>query len=91
MATCPYCLSAIEKKSNICHNCGAERGYISLLSKVRGALFIVAWGILAPIILDVILVLLVNNIVIVVFMSFAFFAIILFSVYKLTCGTAWYR
>jgi hypothetical protein len=91
MATCPYCLSAVEKNSYVCHNCGAEKGYISLLSRVRGALFIVVWGILAPIILELILVLFVNSIIIFLVASFTFFAVILFSAYKLTSGTAWYR
>lgn len=91
MSTCPYCLTKVDKENNICDNCGAEKGYVSMFSRVRGAFFVTMWGIFLPLTLGVILVILVDSKFLNLTMALFCLSVILLSVYKLTSGAAWYR
>ncbi len=91
MATCPYCLAKTSEKANVCDICGAEKGYISVFDKTRGAGFIVVWGLLLPLLLEVTLIILTGNDMLWLGVSFVLLSIVLLSAYKLASGPAWYR
>jgi len=92
MAHCPHCLRSLSKEEIVCQVCGSEKGYVYFYRKARGWVFLLAFGILLPMLVLLCAPFYFHDLDVYLWVVLAIaLGLAVFSAYRLVIGPVWYR